>query len=198
MTEDPSASPSSAGDDRLPAPRLPPPAFPRGGERTRRRANPEIREGTLLAEDAGDGALGEALISPDEPLVRSGRTIAEDAFISPDDPIVRTAPPRKPEDYEEVMTRRREAMEKGIEADEAEADVRITGVGDRTDPELDPTLERFGDPAVADLVARVGALADSLRERGEAGLRSTPDMTRFEATLRAYCVGYLAGLRRRD
>jgi hypothetical protein len=57
-------------------------------------------------------------------------------------------------------------------------------------------VERYGDPAVADLVRRVTALADSLREKGEAGLRSTPEMTRFETTLRAYCVGYLAGLRR--
>jgi hypothetical protein len=41
----------------------------------------------------------------------------------------------------------------------------------------------------------VAKLAEALRRRGESGLRATPEMTRFEATLRSYCVGYLAGRR---
>lgn len=52
-----------------------------------------------------------------------------------------------------------------------------------------------GDPSVADLVLRIGRLADALRDRGEAALETTPDMSRFEATLRSYCVGYLTGRR---
>src|SRR5690606_12902049 len=49
------------------------------------------------------------------------------------------------------------------------------------------------DPALEDLVAAVGGLAEGLRRRGRAGLHVEPGMSRFEATLRAYCVGYLAG-----
>ena len=46
-----------------------------------------------------------------------------------------------------------------------------------------------------ELTEAVGKLAQALRHRGEAGLRTTPDMGRFDATLRAYCIGYLAGRR---
>ena len=41
----------------------------------------------------------------------------------------------------------------------------------------------------------VSKLAADIKQKGEAGLRSTLEMGRFEATLRAYCVGYLAGRR---
>lgn len=51
------------------------------------------------------------------------------------------------------------------------------------------------DPALRDLTDAVVKLAESLRRRGEAGLHASPEMSRFEATLRAYCVGYLAGRR---
>ncbi len=53
----------------------------------------------------------------------------------------------------------------------------------------------WDDPDVAELIARVGRLAEALGERGEAGLRATPGMSRFEATLRAYCTGWLAARR---
>jgi hypothetical protein len=41
-------------------------------------------------------------------------------------------------------------------------------------------------------------LAESLNRKGEAGLRANLEMSRFEATLRSYCVGYLAGRRAED
>ena len=56
----------------------------------------------------------------------------------------------------------------------------------------------YGDPVVADLAARVGRLANGLRDKGEAALRATSDMSTFEATLRAYCAGYLAAKRDRE
>ncbi|MDZ7779714.1 MAG: hypothetical protein U5R14_07215 [Gemmatimonadota bacterium] len=70
----------------------------------------------------------------------------------------------------------------------------VTGIGD--DPHLQAEeLASGGDPYVIELSNAVSKLAEALRHRGEAGLKATPDMTRFEATLRAYCVGYLAGRR---
>ena len=52
-----------------------------------------------------------------------------------------------------------------------------------------------GDPHVMALIESVSKLAEALRHQGEAGLHATPEMSRFEATLRADCVGYLAGRR---
>ena len=154
--------------------RLPPPAFPPGerGTHSRRRLRTPA-EGNSPAQsggrEAGDaGVPDEAFISPDEPIERTGSRIAADAFISPDAPL----PDRGPE--------------QGV----------VTGIDD--DPHLDEsdwTSPRFTDPHVAELVLQVGRLADALQGHGEAGLRTTADMSRFEATLRAYCVGYLVAQR---
>ncbi len=129
-----------------------------------------------VAEDIAGTAedLGQAFISPDDPIP-TRTEVPEDAFILPDDPI----PPRTSVP-EEVF----------ISPD----DVRVTGIGDNA--HLDPgEIATAGDPYVTDLVEQVAKLAEALRRKGEAGLRTTADMTRFEATLRAYCVGYLAGRR---
>jgi hypothetical protein len=126
------------------------------------------------ARESPEGEVPEdAFISPDEPIVRTGSRFAADAFISPDAPL----PPRRDPDAPD---------DEGV----------VTGIGD--DPHLgheDLVLSRGGDPTVADLAIRVGRLADGLRDKGEAALRTTPDMSKFEATLRAYCVGYLAAQR---
>jgi hypothetical protein len=69
-----------------------------------------------------------------------------------------------------------------------------TGIGD--DPYLDlDDLIGGRDPHVRELVIAVSKLAEALRRRGEAGLHVSPDMSRFEGTLRSYCVGYLSGRR---
>jgi hypothetical protein len=144
--------------------RLPPPAFP-PGQRVQARAN--HRAGAGKAE-GGEAVPDDAFISPDEPIVRTGSRFASDAFISPDAPL----PRRGAEDQDEGV---------------------VTGIGD--DAHMgreDIAMARIGDPAVADLAARVGRLADALRNKGEAALKTTPDMSKFETTLRAYCVGYLA------
>lgn len=96
--------------------------------------------------------------------------VAKDAFslISPDDPF-----PDRDDDL---------------------AEGTVTGIGD--DEHLTPEeLAAGGDPHVVALTTAVAKLAEALRRRGEAGLHASPDMSRFEATLRAYCVGYLAGRR---
>jgi hypothetical protein len=73
----------------------------------------------------------------------------------------------------------------------------VTGIG--SDPHMDPEeLATGGDPHVLEVVQAVGRLAEALKRRGEAGLRTTMDMSRFDATLRAYCVGYIAGRRAED
>jgi len=80
------------------------------------------------------------------------------------------------------------------EIDEAPAGV-ATGIGEGPAyrDAFDPPPAR--DPHVRELTLTLSKLAEAVRRRGEAGLQATPQMTRFEATLRAYCVGYLAGRR---
>ena len=197
-------SPSGSGplDSRgepigKPADRLPPPMFPPGS--SRRHVRRQAVSGPDLEEVEQHSAIPEdAFISPDEPIHRKGalatsrarqRTdtrLEEGAFIDPDEPIVRTSPPRTPLDYEEVLGGWSSLDE-----------VVVTGIGD--DPHLSdedlPTIETFEDPHVAELFGALDRLTEALRTKGQAGLKTTPDMTRFEATLRAYCVGYLAGRR---
>ena len=86
----------------------------------------------------------------------------------------------------------------GPEASEAGMpdEVVVTGIGNN--PYLgktNPKSSRYTDTHVAGLVLHVGRLANALRDHGEAGLRTTADMDQFEATLRAYCVGYLVAQR---
>jgi hypothetical protein len=146
---------------------LPPPAFPPGEGRLRVRR----------AVQQGAGDLGDAYISPDDPVPPRPQGIPEDAFIVPDDPA-----PERDRDAPPLVT------EADIDPDE----VLVTGIGD--DPHLDPLeLLTGGDPFVLEVVETVEKLAESLKRRGKAGLHVKPGMTRFEATLRAYCVGYLAG-----
>ena len=154
--------------------RLPPPAFPPGerGAKYRRSLRTPLGEpgpaqsvGSKVGES---GVPDEAFISPDEPIVREGSRIAPDAFITPDEPLPDPGP------------------DEGV----------VTGIGN--DPHLDetdPTSPPYTDPHVAGLVNQVGRLADALRDHGEVGLRTTAEMGRFEATLCAYCVGYLVAQR---
>ena len=129
----------------------------------------------------------EAFISPDDDLVVGGDL--QDALVDPDAPVVREARPEVPDDFEEVMGRARTfAQEMG----------QATGMGDEIHLDLDPYIARWGDPHLARVAAAVSHLASAIEERGEAGLRTQPSMSRFEATLRAYCVGYLGGLRNAD
>ena len=79
--------------------------------------------------------------------------------------------------------------------DEGEGEV----VGMDLDAHTDPIeIIWGGDPHVMELIEAVGKLAEGLKHRGEAGLKTKASMTRFEATLRAYCVGYLVGRRAED
>lgn len=156
---------------------LPPPAFP-----------PGVRARAARASARGADDLSAALILPDEPLPERDGDVPADAFISPDDPI-------GPRDWGH------EAAPRGGPGHVPEAidpdDVVVTGIGD--DAHLDPDELAVGfDPHVLEVVDKVGKLAEALKRKGEAGLRSTPEMGRFEATLRAYCVGYLAGRRAED
>ena len=157
--------------DRPELDRLPPPAFPpdeRGAKYRRSLRTPLGEPGPAqrVGPDSGEpGVPDEAFISPDEPIVREGSRIAPDAFIFPDEP----APDPGPGE--------------GV----------VTGIGN--DSHLDEEDSTPADPHVAGLVLQVGRLADALRDHGEAGLSTTADMSRFEATLRAYCVGYLVAQR---
>ncbi len=157
-------------------PSLPPPAFPPGSRRRQMRRRRD-REQT---EDGLEGAF----ISPDEPLPERGESDdMADAFISPDEPM--------PDRAAATTT------DAAVGTAGADEDVMVTGIGN--DPHLDPMeLQAAGDPHVMELVEKVGKLAQALKQRGEAGLRADGDMDRFEATLRAYCVGYLAGRRADD
>jgi hypothetical protein len=124
--------------------------------------------------------MTSAFISPDDPI--PDRTRADDAYISPDEPIPHRAPRSGPV---------------AMDDDEDFGEGVVTGIGD--DAHMDPDELALGfDPHVLEVVDKVVKLAEALKQKGEAGLRSTPGMSRFEATLRSYCVGYLAGRRAED
>jgi hypothetical protein len=155
--------------------RLPPPAFPPG---TRKHV---ARSAAPVEADVEESTSADvAFISPDEPLPPRADPMG-DAFISPDDPM----PERKIELLPEFDTEVRfEPGEEGVV------------VGMDLDAHLDEAeIVSGGDPYVMEVMAAVANLAELLQNRGEAGLRASPDMSRFEATLRSYCVGFLAGRR---
>jgi hypothetical protein len=166
--------PGRDGKPASPGAHLPPPAFPPGRRRIQLRRR-------LEAAEAEPSAFDDALISPDDPIPERSRNF-EGAFISPDDP----------------MPERAAAHERAPEARaDADEDVLVTGIG--SDAHLDPSeLALGGDPHVGEVAEAVARLAAALQRRGESGLRTTPEMTRFEAQLRSYCVGYLAGRRAED
>jgi len=154
--------------------RLPPPAFPPG---TRRRSYGSSNSDS----GASGGPDGGVYISPDDPIPVRTETMSG-AFIQPDEPI----PERKIELMDEFQS-----VTDGIEPDE-EGEV----VGMDLDSNIEPDeMMSGGDPHVIELIGAISTLNDALHRKGEGGLRSHSEMSRFEATLRSYCVGYLAGRR---
>ena len=158
--------------------RLPPPVFPPGNRKRQatrtRKETPEGVEGALISPDE---PMPERSGIPDEPMERLARMADDDAWISPDEPM----PERS------VATI--------VEAEEVDPDeVVVTGIGHQA--HLDPEeIAMGGDPHVMKVTEVVSKLAEALKQKGEAGLRASPEMGMFEATLRGYCVGYLAGRR---
>jgi hypothetical protein len=121
---------------------------------------------------------------PRHPEPDGDEGVPDDAFIMPDEPIRRSEPA---------------AAEAWSAPPEPEEPVTVTGIGERPPlarGDLAPAASTEGDPHVAEVMRVVKRLADALAAHGEAALRTTPDMTPFEATLRAYCVGFLAAERR--
>lgn len=203
-------SPTFSGDE---LDRLPPPMFPSG--RGRQSLRPPAEASPPEPEEGG-GVPDEAFIMPDDPIRRPAEAEASfaaaeaaarggwdetespeeewaGALIDPDAPIVRREAPRMPDDYERVL---RGATFTELE----EGEVVVTGIGDSGWDEAQEVLEQASapatdDPYVVELARAVRKLSEALHARGEAGLRSLPEMTRFEATLRAYCVGYLTRAR---
>jgi hypothetical protein len=120
---------------------------------------------------------------------RTPESAFEEALIHPDAPIVRTAPTDTPVDLDRLM--------RGV-LDAPDDEPEVTGLGDSV-PSWESALEQLalapGDPHVAELARMIKKLADGLSSRGEVALKSTPDLTPFEATLRAYCVGFLSRAR---
>ncbi|MEQ1855278.1 MAG: hypothetical protein ABL963_02345 [Longimicrobiales bacterium] len=170
--------------------RLPPPAFPPGSRRQVVRS-PAPTTPPPAAKTTGSGS---AFISPDDPMpVRADKVSS--AFILPDDPI----PERRPDAMNSAFISpedpipKREALGVRRTMGKPEEGV-VTSLGSNAHMDKGE-LAAAGDPHVMELTEAVGKLAQALRRKGEAGLRSSPEMSRFDATLRAYCVGYLAGRR---
>jgi len=180
--------------------RLPPPAFPPGSRKHVRKnsVHPHHEDG-----EQGSGA-DKAFIYPDEPFPPR-RDAVQRAFIEPDEPL-----PHRPRGEEHPHDPRVEERPRGPRGEKRRAPADVPpgrgrtwtvedegvamGLGD--DQHLPPEAAvGASDPYVAELVEAVEKLAEALRRKGEAGLHAAPGMPRFEATLRAYCVGYLAGRR---
>jgi hypothetical protein len=166
--------------------RLPPPAFPPG---TRRKVH---KNSTGPHKPSAEHVEGDAFISPDDPFPPRNDKVAN-AFISPDEPL----PPRS-DHLAGAFLSSEDALPLHGSIPAHEDEGVVTGMG--SDPHLDPEelATGGGDPYVMEVAHAVRKLAAVLSRKGEAGLRSTPDMSRFEATLRAYCVGYIAGRRAED
>jgi hypothetical protein len=117
---------------------------------------------------SSEGSKASPFISPDEPLPERVDVVGG-ALISPDEPL----PERGTLPLED---------------------------GEAVGMDLDSTVERMeivsgGDPHVLEVMKAVDGLAEALRARGEAGLLTHAEMSRFEWTLRSYCSGYIAGRR---
>ena len=189
--------------------RLPPPAFPPGSRKQHTHRNSSAPKAEAAPKlPGGDSAyispddpmpartdkVASAFISPDDPMPARADKVAS-AFILPDDPMPARRPgamsgafisPEDPLPKREPLGARRTMgkPEEGV----------VTGLGSNAHVDKDE-LAAAGDPHVMELTEAVGKLAQALKRKGESGLRSSPDMSRFDATLRAYCVGYLAGRR---
>jgi hypothetical protein len=114
---------------------------------------------------------------------------ASGAFISPDEPL----PPRRGTlgaafvASPEQLRARGDGVEEGV----------VTGMGD--DPHLDrKRLVSAGDPHLMEVIGAVDRLAEALKRKGRAGLNAPLHASAFEATLRAYCLGYLKGRKADD
>lgn len=169
--------------------RLPPPAFPPGSRK------PAAQRPGATSDD-----LSSAMILPDDPIPERTGEVPQDAFISPDEPIQRMAARSDDDAYisPDEPIRRRAPLTSTLTQDDLDQDEGVvTGIGDDAHMEADELALGF-DPHVLEVVDKVGKLAEALKRKGEAGLKATPEMTRFEATLRAYIVGYLAGRRAAD
>lgn len=115
-------------------------------------------------------SVSGAFISPDEPFPPRGGTLGAAFIASP-----------------EELRARGGDVEEGV----------VTGMGD------DPHLARKGlvsadDPHLLEVIGVVERLAEALKRKGRAGLKVPPRSSHFEATLRAYCLGYLTGRRADD
>lgn len=176
--------------------RLPPPAFPPGSSRRIRPEQGSVPEDAFISPDAPieRGSIPEdAIFSPDDPVTRSGTRMPDDAFFSPDEPVVREAEPTVPEDFEDVL-RSHGSSSTGAEGETEGSEGQVTGMSLEVQ-QRGRGGSRFDDPHVERLYAKLVGLTKAVKERGEAGLRTEAGMSRFETTLRGYCVGYLAGLR---
>lgn len=163
--------------------RLPPPAFPPG---TRKR----VHTNSTTPQSSNSRSGSSPYISPDDPMPPR-RDRVDEAYISPDDPM----PERRPDAVFDAFISPDDPMPSRPDASEEEG--IVTGMGD--DPHLDPEeLASGGDPHVLEVTGALDRLAAAMKHKGEAGLKSTPQMSRFEATLRSYCVGYIAGRRAED
>jgi len=155
---------------------------PKAGARGRALPPPAFPPGSRrvsVRQSLERGELTDAFISPDDSIPeRPG--VPDDAFISPDDAVPHRAP------YSETAGDWSEA-EDGL----------VTGMGD--DTHLTPEeISMAGDPVLIEIAELAAKLSEDIRRRGEAGLHVHPGMSTFEATLRAYCVGYLRGRHAED
>ncbi len=183
-----------AGQDEVvtseaaPAVRTQPPVLPEGFEEDLAGPESETTEGW---EDVEGELAPEAVDGWEDVVAEPAQEPAESWEDAEGDPI-----PEAVDGWEDVATEM--APETIDAADEVAAEPTEAMPAEDAGSEpgaVSPVETDPADPHVEAVVALVRRLADDLEAHGETALAADAEVSPFEATLRAYCVGYLEGLR---
>jgi hypothetical protein len=159
--------------EAAPAVRTQPPVLPEGFREDLADPEPETTEGweDVAVEPVPEAVAGwdESEVEPVPETIDAADEVAAELTQAPEEVVG---------DWAAEPTEAAPAQDAGSEADP-----------------VSPLESAPMDPHVEAVTALVRRLADDLEALGETALAADAEVSPFEATLRAYCVGYLEGLR---